>query len=188
MNDCVKSYEHYYDECIETLNNAIEAYRLKRKNSGKTILADLMLVCGLVLSFALSYILKIDYLLAHIIYVMIMCAVVCCCLRLNILNISKIIKKWDLAYEACIVMEILIRIKEKPYQSTYIQVYRGRHVKLYKKFIQLYPALESKELKMLSKIKIKTDYMCQISYIKEILQLSLQRQHELQRQNSYRSY
>ena len=186
MNDYAKSHEQYYDECLQTLNNAIEAYRLKRKNEGKSILANLMLVCGFALSALLSYVLD-DVWLAWLLHVAIIGIVVCCCNRLNILNISKIIKKSNLTHEACIAMEILIRIKEKPYQFTHIQVYRGRHVKLYKKFIQLYPELESKELKMLTHIKIKTDYMCQISYIKEILQYSLQRQHEIQQsQNIFR--
>ena len=62
-----------------------------------------------------------------------------------------------LAYQASATMEVLVKIKEGTYRTDIANILitgTGKHIDLYKKFIQLYPEFASKELEILAKTEV----------------------------------
>lgn len=83
---------------------------------------------------------------------------ICCAenLGLSFKNIPQ--SEGKLSYQACIEMEALIKIEKGTYSEygvNIIGVGQGEHLSLYKEFVKLYPAFESKELEKLSKVLIE---------------------------------
>ena len=71
---------------------------------------------------------------------------------------TKIWPDGKFAYQACVTMEILIAIQKGTYREYGVHILTtgtGKHHDLYKKFIQMYPEYECRDLEKMSKINVE---------------------------------
>lgn len=142
-------------ERLENLNQILDLYRSTSRKS-KQVLEIILVLAGVALYWTLFDLLGGFWgfvLTIAIIGVGIFCVEN---LGLSFKNIPQ--SEGKLSYQACIEMEALIKI-EKGIYSEYgvniIGVGQGKHLSLYKEFVQLYPEFECKDLEKLSNKSIE---------------------------------
>lgn len=139
------------EEKLDYLNEIIKYYNGSERK-GKKVLLVFCVIAAFLAYFFLTDILggTLGYIATIIILsIGIMCA--------NMADINLNTKDAQLAYNACVTMEMLIRIDNGTYHPSGINVSNvssGKHRELYKQFVQHYPNCECKELERLSKINI----------------------------------
>ena len=74
------------------------------------------------------------------------------------------IPKEKLAYQACLIMDELIYINQHGSRSQddirILTVGSGKHIVLYNRFVELYPALASSKLKKLASTDVSSEAVC----------------------------
>ena len=141
------------DENIETLNQILNAYRGAERKS-KRILEIILAACVAALYFVLFDLL--GGLWGFILTIVILVVGFLCIEKMGITFKNALASDGKLAYQACVAMWVLVQIKKGNYRTdmaNVIGVYSGKHLDLYKEFIQLYPEFASKTLEKLSKIE-----------------------------------
>lgn len=127
------------------------------QRKSKKILGVIVIICAIALFFMFSEL--FDGVWGYILTIAILGAGVYCLDSSGILSKISSVSEGKLAYQACVTMEILIAIKNgtyRQYGSHIITTGVGKHIDLYKRFIQVYPEYaERKELEKLSKIKVE---------------------------------
>ena len=141
-------------EQFEKLNWILESYRSTSRNS-KRLLECVIFVAAIALYYFFVDIL--GRLWGFILAIVVIGAGFYCIESLDISLKNTSIPNGKLAYHACVAMESLIKIKRGTYSEygiNFIGVSHGKHLSLYKEFVQLYPELANKDLEKLSKIRV----------------------------------
>lgn len=139
---------------IDKLNQVTEAYRNTERRK-KKILIFIIYMCIVAFYFLLSDLFGGTW--GYILTIAIIGAGIYCISSLGFVFKNTPVSDGKLAYQACISMEILIKIKKETYRtdiSNVLTVGSGKHLSLYNEFIELYPEFISNDLERLAKTNI----------------------------------
>ena len=142
-------------ENIRYLDAILTSYRSTKKKS-KRLLAGII-----VFSIVAIYFLFFDLLggiWGYILTVAVISVGAYCADKLGISFKNAPASDGKLAYQACIKMETLIAIEKEEYRQYGVHILctgQGKHLDLYKQFIQLYPEFASKDLEKLASIEVQ---------------------------------
>ena len=142
-------------ERIENLNEILEIYCSNERKS-KRILELIVVILAVALYFVLFDLL--GGLGGFILTIAIIGVGVLCIENLGLTFKNAPISDGKLAYQACVNMYILVEIKKGTYSpdvANIICVSRGKHLSLYKEFVQLYPELDSRDLEKLAETEVE---------------------------------
>ena len=142
------------EERINYLNTILSTYRGSERKS-KKVLSAIVVVVAVAIYFLLFDLLGGIW--GYIVTVAILGIGVYCADKAG-LSFNFTATDGKLAYQACVTMEVLVKIKEGTYRTDIANILTtgtGKHIDLYKKFIRLYPEYASKELEKLAKTEVE---------------------------------
>lgn len=142
-------------EKIQYLNAILNSYRSTERKS-KKLLVGIIAFCGVAIYFLFSDLFGGTW--GYILTIAILAVGVYCVAKLGISFKNAPVSDGKLAYQACVTMEILIAIEKGTYRQYGVDILctgQGKHLDLYKQFIQLYHDLASKDLEKLASIEVQ---------------------------------
>lgn len=151
----IQELEITQKERITELNQFIKSYRNVERRK-KKILVFIIYICIVALYFFLSDLLGGTW--GYILTIAIIGAGIYCISTLGFVFKTLPVSDRKLAYQACVNMEILIKIKSGTYRTdiaNVLTVGSGKHLPLYNEFVKAYPELKSNKLEKLAKVQIK---------------------------------
>ena len=140
---------------IEYLNDILKAWRSPDRRLRK-LFVFIVIIAVIAVYFTASDWFGMTW--GYIATIALLVAAFMCADQLGLSFKTEIWPDGKFAYQACVTMEILIAIKKgtyREYGAHILTTGTGKHHDLYKKFIQMYPEYECRDLEKMSKINVE---------------------------------
>ena len=140
---------------IEYLNDILKAWRSPDRRLRK-LFVFIVIVAVIAVYFTVSDWFGMTW--GYIATIAVLFATFMCADQLGLSFKTEIWPDGKFAYQACVTMEILIAIKKGTYREYGVHILTtgtGKHHDLYKKFIQMYPEYNCRDLEKMSKINVE---------------------------------